>query len=64
MVEVLYCSGDLHVGDVVGAVPQRGYQNTQAALDWVARRVGTGVAGGLRCSSEPEGNKTSSRRWF
>ncbi|CAK8996660.1 Pectin acetylesterase 11, partial [Durusdinium trenchii] len=41
MVEVLYCSGDLHVGDVVGAVPQRGYQNTQAALDWVASNVGS-----------------------
>jgi hypothetical protein len=43
VVMVVYCSGDLHIGDTAreyGDIVQRGYQNAMAAIDWAAANFG------------------------
>ena len=41
MVNVLYCSGDLHAGDVTrnNNVKQTGYANTIATLNWIKTQI-------------------------
>ena len=46
IVNVLYCSGDLHAGDATRKwgytfkVEQTGYKNTIATLDWIKSQIG------------------------
>ena len=60
VVHVLYCSGDVHGGNVTRPyddrdgvpVEQRGYQNARAAVDWAkANLMGSGLTGGNATTS-------------
>jgi len=46
---VMYCSGDIHGGDVIQSyskngkpVVQKGYQNAKSVLDWVIKQQNVG----------------------
>lgn len=50
VIVVLYCSGDLHAGDITrpykvngGSVVQKGLANTQATLDWIKSQQDQGL---------------------
>ena len=54
IVHILYCSGDLHIGDVTrnysyngNTVIQSGYNNTLATIRWVLGQIGNNTTGQL-----------------